>query len=45
MPKKMIQVNPDFFKLGKTRNKRKVKPDFRNTIKPNNLKKQLLMKM
>jgi len=48
MPKKMIQINPDFFKLGgkKTRNKRKKsKPDFRNTIKPNNLKKQLLMKI
>jgi len=48
MPKKMIQINPDFFKLGgkKTRNKRKkLKPDFRNTIKPNNLKKQLLMKI
>ena len=44
----MIQINPDFFKLGgkKTRNKRKKsKPDFRNTIKPNNLKKQLLMKI
>ena len=48
MPKKMIQINPDFFKLHgkKTRNKRKKsKPDFRNTIKPNNLKKQLLMKI
>ena len=48
MPKKMIQINPDFFKLGgkKTRNKhKKSKPDFRNTIKPNNLKKQLLMKI
>lgn len=47
MPKKMIQINPDFFKLGgkKTRSKRKSKPDFRNTIKPNNLKKQLLMKI
>ena len=47
MPKKMIQINPDFFKLGKkTRNKKKKeKPNLRNTIKPNNLKKQLLMKI
>lgn len=46
--KKMIQINPDFFKMGKkTKNKRgtKQKPDFRQTIKPNNIKKQLLAKI
>ena len=46
--KKMIQINPDFFKMGKKtkqRKEKKQKPDFRQTIKPNNIKKQLLAKI
>ena len=46
--KKMIQINPDFFKMGKKtkqKKQKKQKPDFRQTIKPNNIKKQLLAKI
>ena len=44
--RKMIQVNPDFFKMGnKSKSKKKKKPSFRGTIKPNNLKKQLLSRI
>ena len=44
--RKMIQVNPDFLKLGKkSKSKEKKKPSFRGTIKPNNLKKQLLSRI
>ena len=41
--RKTIQINPNFFKLGKS--KKKKKPSFRGTIKPNNLKKQLLSRI
>ena len=45
--RKTIQVNPDFFKMGKKtkRKKEKKRLDLRRTIKPNNLKKQLLAKI
>jgi hypothetical protein len=46
--RKTIQINPDFFKLGKktksNREKRK-RLDLRQSIKPNNLKKQLLARI
>jgi len=46
--RKTIQINPDFFKLGKkTKSKREKKKrlDLRQSIKPNNLKKQLLARI
>ena len=45
--RKMIQINPDFFKMGKTKKKKdkKQKMDLRQTVKPNNLKKQLLARI
>ena len=45
--RKTIQINPDFFKMGKTKKQKKSKKrmDLRQTIKPNNLKKQLLAKI
>jgi len=46
--RKTIQVNPDFFKIGKkTRKQKREKKrlDLRQTIKPNNLKKQLLARI
>jgi hypothetical protein len=46
--RKTIQINPDFFKIGKkTRKHKKEKKrlDLRQTIKPNNLKKQLLTRI
>ena len=44
--RKTIQINPDFFKIGKRTRKQKQakkRSDLRQTIKPNNLKKQLLV--
>ena len=46
--RKTIQINPDFFKLGKkTKSKREKRKrlDLRQSIKPNNLKKQLLARI
>jgi len=46
--RKTIQINPDFFKMGKKTRKKKEKKqrlDLRQTIKPNNLKKQLLTRI
>ena len=46
--RKTIQINPDFFKIGKrTRKQKQAKKrlDLRQTIKPNNLKKQLLTRI
>ena len=45
--RKMIQINPDFFRLGKrTKRKRERKRyDFKKTIKPNNIKKQLIARI
>ena len=46
--RKTIQVNPAFFKLGKkTKSKKdkKKRMDLRQSIKPNNLKKQLLARI
>ncbi len=46
--RKTIQINPDFFKMGKKTRKKKQKKqrlDLRQTIKPNNLKKQLLARI
>ena len=45
--RKTIQVNPDFFKIGKKtkRKKERLRSNLRETIKPNNLKKQLLAKI
>jgi len=45
--RKTIQVNPDFFKIGKKtkRKKERLHSNLRETIKPNNLKKQLLAKI
>ena len=45
--RKTIQVNPDFFKIGKKtkRKKERIHSNLRETIKPNNLKKQLLAKI
>jgi len=43
--RKTIQINPDFFKIGKRTRKQKQakkRSDLRQTIKPNNLKKQLI---
>ncbi len=44
--RKTIQINPDFFKMSKSkkREKRK-KPQFNGTLKPNNIKRQLLQKI
>jgi hypothetical protein len=46
--RKTIQINPDFFKIGKRTRKQKQakkRSDLRQTIKPNNLKKQLLTRI
>ena len=44
--RKTIQINPNFFNIGKkTKTKKKMRPDLSKTIKPNNLKKQLLAKI
>jgi hypothetical protein len=45
--RKTIQINPNFFKMGKkTKTKKeKKRPDLRQTLKPNNLKKQLLSRI
>ena len=46
--RKTIQINPDFFKIGKKTRKQKQakkRSDLRQTIKPNNLKKQLLSRI
>jgi len=45
--RKTIQINPDFFKMGKTKKQKqsKKRSDLRQTIKPNNLKKQLLARI
>ena len=47
--KKMIQINPNFLKIGKgrksTRRKRDHKKDLRASIKPNNIKKKLMSKI
>ena len=46
--RKTIQINPAFFKIGtKTRKQaqEKKRSDLRQTIKPNNLKKQLLSRI
>ena len=44
--KKTIQINPDFFKMNKSKKRAKrKKPDFSTTLKPNNIKKQLLQKI
>ena len=46
--RKTIQVNPAFFKLGKKTKSKKDKKnrmDLRQSIKPNNLKKQLLARI
>jgi len=46
--RKTIQINPDFFKIGKRTRKQKQakkRSDLRQTIKPNNLKKQLLSRI
>jgi len=44
--RKTIQINPDFFKMSKSkkREKRK-KPQLNGTLKPNNIKRQLLQKI
>ena len=45
--KKTIQINPVFFKMKNTKKRRekKTKPKFNTTLKPNNIKKQLLQKI
>ena len=45
--KKTIQVNPDFFKIkrGRSRKEKKTKPKLQSTLKPNNIKKQLLARI
>ena len=46
--RKTIQINPDFFRIGKKTRKQKQakkRSDLRQTIKPNNLKKQLLSRI
>jgi len=46
--RKTIQINPDFFNMGKKTRKQKQskkRSDLRQTIKPNNLKKQLLARI
>ena len=45
--RKTIQINPDFFKMGKKTRKQQTKKrsNLRQTIKPNNLKKQLLTRI
>ena len=47
--KKMIQINPNFLKIGNkgksTRKKRHHKKDLRASIKPNDIKKKLMNKI
>ena len=46
--RKTIQINPDFFKIGKKTRKQKQskkRSDLRQSIKPNNLKKQLISRI
>jgi hypothetical protein len=45
--KKTIQINPVFFRMKNTKKRRekKTKPKFNTTLKPNNIKKQLLQKI
>jgi len=45
--RKTIQINPAFFKMGKTKKQKQTKKrsNLRKTIKPNNLKKQLLARI
>lgn len=44
--RKTIQINPDFFKMSKSKKReKKKKPQFNGTLKPNNIKRQLLQKI
>lgn len=44
--RKTIQINPDFFKMNKSKKKgKRQKPHLNTTLKPNNIKKQLLQKI
>ena len=44
--RKMIQINPEFLKMNKSKKRvKRKKPDFSTTLKPNNIKKQLLQKI
>ena len=44
--KKTIQINPEFLRMNKSKKRvKRKKPDFSTTLKPNNIKKQLLQKI
>ena len=43
--KKSISINPSYFKIGKSKKKKKEKPKMRNTLKPNDIKKKLIAKI
>ena len=43
--KKSISINPSYFKIGKSKKKKKEKPKMKNTLKPNDIKKKLIAKI
>ena len=44
--KKSISINPSYFKIGgKKEKKKKMKPSFKNKLKPNDIKKRLIAKI
>ena len=43
--KKSISINPSYFKIGRSKKKKKEKPKMKNTLKPNDIKKKLIAKI